>query len=337
MSMIVKKNGLLVFLFLFFTAVFATYISEYSNDHQAYLDLFYYNVNDYSFKRIEPGFRWIILLFNQLDVGFFSFWFILSFCALFIKYKLLISYNTRLIVLSIVLICYSISLLALHEGTQIRVALAIGLGFLGIKSKDKTFSLILLISAVMFHFSASFFFLVYFSRGLINPNKIYYMVLMLVFSFFIPLFMFNYSVLLDQINPLFKLYYDNSEEVSVNSFSFTAIFAIIFLAFNFLIGRYVRKVNLTYYNALSFAYMLSVFLLISLSFSPVISVRLYELFSFSPFLIVTYLYSSEFESETINLRNRLFCFYRFSLLCSLFFISAHRFVAYYFVNPIINF
>ncbi|WP_116186101.1 EpsG family protein [Pectobacterium aquaticum] len=337
MNFTIKKNNFLMFFFLFLTAAFATYISQYSNDHQAYLDLFYYNVKDYSFKRIEPGFGMFILLFNQLGIGFFSFWYLFALCALFIKYNLLIVYNTKLIILTTVLICYSISLLALHEGTQIRAALAIALGFWGVKSKNKTFSFLLLISSVMFHFSAILFFLIYFSRGVVNPNKLHYIVLMIVFSFFVPFFMSNYSSFFDKINPLFKLYYDNSEEASVNSFSFTTIFAIIFLFFNFIIGTYIKKIELTYYNSLSFSYVLSVFLLISLSFSPVLSVRLYELFSFSPFLIVTYLYSSEFESKIINIKSRTFLFYRFSLLCSLVFISAHRFIAYYFVNPIINF
>ncbi|WP_213077755.1 hypothetical protein, partial [Escherichia coli] len=79
----------------------------------------------------------------------------------------------------------------------------------------------------------------------------------------------------------------------------------------------------------------SVILLSALSFSPVISIRLYELFSLSPFVIIAILYAKSFK--IIFHSDLRLAFFRRTLFSVLWLISVHRFIAYYYVNPIIKF
>ncbi|EOF6276135.1 EpsG family protein [Salmonella enterica] len=340
----VKIKNFFYFIMVVSATIFAVKIMPYSNDHQAYIDLFKYTFQDSSYERMEIGFKSIIDFFKFLGLNFDILWFLLAFISLLLKCYVLKSYGSDNLVLFLLYFLYSISLLALHETTQIRAAVAIALGMAGFRSMNKIFGICLILLSVLFHYSAILFIILYVLNFIVKPYKFTWLILVVAMAIIMPLLLKQYSDLLININPLFSLYLENSDNTEVNKFSFTLIFATIFFMVNFFIGRKFNYYNnnnnnnnfiFKQYNLFSFLYLSSVVLLSVLSFSPVISIRLYELFSLSPFVIIACLYSKRVK-HIFHSNLNLF-FLRRVLFLILWVISLHRFIAYYFVNPIIKF
>lgn len=336
----VKTNNFLYFIMVISATIFAVKIVPYSNDYQAYIDLFKYTIQDPSYERMEIGFKNLIGFSKFLDLNFDVLWFLVAFISLSLKCYVLKSYDSDILVLFLLYFLYAISLLALHETTQIRAAIAIALGIAGFRCTNKFVGICFILSSVLFHYSAILFIILYTLSFIVKPYKFTWLIVVVTMAILIPLLLEQYSDPLISINPLFSLYLENSDNAKVNKFSFTLILATIFFVINFFIGRkinYYSNNNLIFkqYNLFSFLYLSSVVLLSALSFSPVISIRLYELFSLSPFIIIACLYSKSMKYvfySNINLR-----LLRRVLLLTLWLISVHRFIAYYFVNPIIKF
>ncbi|EIN8655919.1 EpsG family protein [Citrobacter freundii] len=339
--MSVKTRNLLCFMMVVSAAFFAVTIMPYSNDHQAYIDLFKYTIQDTSYERMEIGFKSIVSFFKFFGFNFELFWFLIAFISLLLKLYLLKSYDSNIFILFLLYLLYCISLLALHETTQIRAAVAIAFGMLGFRCRNKILGISLFFISVLFHYSAIIFIILYALNKIVKPYKFTWLIVVIAIATIMPIILKQLSGLLISINPLFSLYLENSDNAKVNQFSFTSVLAIVFFVVNFFVGRRINYYNdgknfiFKQYNMFSFLYLSSVILLTALSFSPVISIRLYELLSLSPFVIIACLYSKCIKC-IFDLDFRL-QWLRRSLFLVLWLISMHRFVAYYFVNPIITF
>ncbi|HCA0325958.1 TPA: EpsG family protein, partial [Citrobacter freundii] len=80
--MSVKTRNLLCFMMVVSAAFFAVTIMPYSNDHQAYIDLFKYTIQDTSYERMEIGFKSIVSFFKFFGFNFELFWFLIAFISL---------------------------------------------------------------------------------------------------------------------------------------------------------------------------------------------------------------------------------------------------------------
>ncbi|HEP0726357.1 TPA: EpsG family protein [Escherichia coli] len=337
----IRTRNLLFFIMVLCATIFAMKIMPYSNDHQAYLDLYKFTIYDSSYERMEVGFKSFMVLFKPIDFSFEFLWLLIAFTSVLLKFYVLKSFDSKISVLFWLYFLYCISLLALHEGTQIRAAIAIAIGMVGYRCKNKRLGVCLLLFSAMFHYSAILFIVLYMLNIVAKPYKFTWLLVVISISTIMPLFLQQYSNILESINPLFTLYLQNSDDTQINKFSFTSIFAIAFFIINFFLGRRLNCYNTNndfifkQYNLFSFLYLSSIILLSALSFSPVISIRLYELFSLSPFVIIAILYAKSFKI-IFHSDSRL-AFFRRTLFSVLWLISVHRFIAYYYVNPIIKF
>ncbi|WP_420703919.1 EpsG family protein [Escherichia albertii] len=337
----IRTSNLLYFIMVLGATILAIKIMPYSNDHQAYLDLYKFTIHDSSYERMEVGFKFFLVFFKSIDFSFEFLWFLIAFISLLLKFHVLKSYYSEISILLWLYFLYCISLLALHEGTQIRAAIAIAIGMVGFRCKNKRLGICLLLFSVIFHYSVILFIVLYILNVVAKPYKFTWLIVVVAISTIMPLLLQQYSNVLESINPLFTLYLQNSDNTEINKFSFTLIFAIIFFIVNFFLGRRLNYYNTNndfifkQYNLFSFLYLSSFILLSALSFSPVISIRLYELLSLTPFIIIALLYTKEFQN-IFRSDLRLFYFRR-TLFSVLWLISVHRFIAYYYINPIINF
>lgn len=327
---------------LFFALIvsgIATHYTVYSNDHYEYMFI-YNHASDASVGRIEPLFLLMSQKFNSIGLSFGFFWFVISFISLFVKFNLLLRTGCNYFVLVLLFILYCMSLAILHEMTQIRAAIAISFGFLAVYiyvlRGGGIFSVVFMLIAVMFHYSAILFFITYFVGDLNNSSPLRKMV-----SYFCILFVpyaFGSAVsYLGALNPLLSYYYENSEEVvNAGLFSMTNILASIFSICCLLAQVFFLLDRLT--KTFIFFCYFGLACLIGLSFSPVLSVRIYELFSFSGFIVVALFYSRNssygFDAVVLSFQMRAV---RFLLLLSIITISLHRFIAFIYVNPILNF
>ncbi|MEG5433678.1 EpsG family protein [Enterobacter asburiae] len=341
--MSIKTSDFIYIIMVVIATIFAVKIMPYSNDYGAYTDLFKYTFNDPSFYRMEIGFRTSVTFFKLLNDSLSCYWFCFVVISLALKFYVLKSFNSDYKILFVLYILYSISLLALHEGTQIRAAMAIALGFCGFRSRSIWISLLCFIIAIAFHYSSAIFVPLYFVGNIIRTYKIFWLAIVTGIATVFPFLLEKFSALLASVNPLFNLYLENSDMTEVNKYSVTLIIAFIFFLVNFFVGiklsRYNTEINNTFkkYNLFSFLFISSVILLSALSFSPVLSIRLYELLSLSPFAVIACLYSREVNNMILLYRDRKLAILRILLLLTLMIMSLHRFIAYYFVNPIINF
>jgi len=138
---------------------------------------------------------------------------------------------------------------------------------------------------------------------------------------------------LGKLNPLFQLYYENSNEVDTSKVSLTLIFAVLFSIVNLLtVFRENINKELNLHTGL---FSLGTIILLTLSFSPVLSVRLYEFFSFSSFIVIAMLFSKK-NDYYLSTHGLKYTFFRSLALLMIIVISIHRFIAYFYVNPIMH-
>lgn len=317
----------------------ATHYTFYSNDNYEYMFIFNH-AYDASVERIEPLFLFLAQKFNSVELGFGFFWFVISFISLFIKFNLLARTGCNNFVLILLILLYCMSLVILHEITQIRVAIAISFGFLGVYTYvsrgGNFFSVVFILIAAMFHYSAMLFFVVYFIGDLNNSSSLR-KIISYFFILFVPYAFGSLVSYLGALNPLLSYYYENSEEVvNAGLFSMTNILAAIFSICCLLAQLFFLLDRLT--KTFIFFCYFGLTCLIGLSFSPVLSIRIYELFSFSGFIVVALFYSKYsfygFDGVALSIQMRAV---RVLLLLSIISISLHRFIAYVYVNPILNF
>lgn len=341
--MLIKKSDFIYIIMVAIATIFAVKIMPYSNDYEAYKDLFKYTFNDPSFDRMEIGFRSSVTLFKSLNDCLSYYWFCFAIICLALKFYVLKSFNSDYRILFGLYVLYSISLLALHEGTQIRAAIAIAFGFCGFRSRSIVVSLLFLIVAISFHYSSAIFIPLYIIGNIIKTYKIFWLAIVTSTATVFPVLLEKFSGVLISVNPLFNLYLENSDMTKVNKYSFTLIIAFVFFLVNFFIGktlcRYRNEINNIFqkYNLFSFLFISSLIFLSALSFSPVLSIRLYELLSLSPFAVIACLYSKQVNNIILLYSDTRLAILRKLLLITLVIMSSHRFIAYYFVNPIINF
>lgn len=317
----------------------ASCVTLYSNDYGNYIDIFEYSYHsDYS--RIEPFFLLLSRLFFSLGFSFEAFWFFISFVSFFIKFLLIERTKCSVLLLIFLSVLYAFSLGILHEVTQIRASLAIAFGSLFIyffNGKGKlAVSLIFLFSAAMFHYSAVLFaFCLFFGRGFkrLSPRGCFFVAMLFLL---LPMLADVTVDFISGINPLFKYYLENSEKVETGGlFSMTTMLAVVYLLFMVLFLFLFPSHQ--YIRACIGSYIVGVIFLVAFTFSPVISVRVYELFSFVGFLVLALLYSKHVNIlVAIERKKFLFKCMRLFVLIMLTLISAHRFIAFIYVNPILQ-
>ncbi|MGS8561350.1 hypothetical protein, partial [Salmonella enterica] len=93
----------------------------------------------------------------------------------------------------------------------------------GFRCTNKFFGICLILSSVLFHYSAILFIILYTLSFIVKPYKFTWLIVVVTMAILIPLLLEQYSDPLISINPLFSLYLENSDNAKVNKFSFTLI------------------------------------------------------------------------------------------------------------------
>lgn len=333
----IKKNTIIIIVITFFLSLAASYLSSFSNDYKIYSDIYKNTIDQNTLNKIEPLYLLINNLFYSLGFDFSIFIFFISFISLFIKISILNKLTSSSFIFYLLILMYVLSLFIIHEITQFRVSLAIAFGFLccyKLTNYKKKESILFLIIAILFHYSAILFSLIYIIKNGYRKLKRIDVLIMVSLFFLIPLIIKMTITILIHLNPLFLEYYSNSNQTnSKGLLSITTLLATTFTIINlFLLRSFYSSLH---YRLFSFLNIVGLLFLIGLSFSPVLSIRIYELFSFSSFIIISLLYNKVFSLSGNN-RYSFYCI-RTLLLLLLILISLHRFIAFFIVNPILTF
>ena len=276
------------------------------NDYQSYVN-FYNNISS-SFvneSRFEPGFFFISYVTKEiLGLPIFYLLFLVSFLSLYIKFKI-IRINNHWLFFAFL---YLISMALYHEFTQIRAAIALAFSFLALanKSEGKTLKAsVLLVMAVLFHYSMLFIFVVFLlpeswlRKDLLANKKI-----LLHSCIVVAIAYFSMNFFVSHI-PILQLYYERADTESFNFISVRVLVLIPVLLFGL--------ISYSEFNSFEKrCYLLSLIGMLVIpvtSFIPTLASRLFEM------SIVSYF----FWIPAVR-RYRLFAYSLFSFLCLYLFI-----------------
>lgn len=154
---IYKSNfmTLLVFPIVFlFSYLFSLQGPNFSKDYQGY----YYYYLDVP-ERVEPFFKLILFLLNDLNLGLSWLFFIFLFLSIILKIKVIFNLyyfkKIPLVNLTLFFMFYSVVFFALWDLTQIRLGLCISFFLLGYFSENKYIKLISYTLSLLNHYSIS--------------------------------------------------------------------------------------------------------------------------------------------------------------------------------------
>lgn len=222
------KAALIVFVWLFLSFAASYQLFGVGRDFPGYLDS-YSQLGQHSFwtdSRFEPGYVFFAWVFKfYLKASFSHFYLVLVSFALGIKLYLIWRYTSSPVLAMLV---YVMLFYPLHEYTQIRVAVALGLAYLalhkGLQGKISN-AIVLFFLALTFHFSVAVLLvgacLVFFFR-----QNIYYFVYGSVLVFMLLAFfgLQFFTIFISELNPLTLAYLENTQSaITPNLFSLSMI------------------------------------------------------------------------------------------------------------------
>lgn len=172
--------------YILFFGIVALFLSLFSAfrifgtgvDYVGYLGIFYGN------KSTEPMFRLLKIINNFVNEGTVTLVFIYFFCAfigLYLKGVFYAQYSNNFF---ISILFYIFTIYFLHEYTQIRAAIGLGICYLSVKEINKrefTKFAIKILFAMCFHYSSVIMFAVYFYCNFFKKPKRYFQILWITF------------------------------------------------------------------------------------------------------------------------------------------------------------
>ncbi len=289
-----SKKYFLDFLIFFFVVapIFALFSGfrffGASADYNGYIAIFYGD------ESTEPAFRLLKVINNFVNAGTVTLafvYFVCSFTGLYLKGTFYKRYSNNFI-FSILL--YLPTIYFLHEYTQIRAAIGLGICFLSVdeinKRQFKKFAVRILI-AMCFHYSSVIMFLVYFYCNLFKKPKRYLQILWISFFACILLskFLHGESILTVLGSTFYKelFFIRKMGPLSMEGFSVFNVGYLLIMILNTVYyyvykGFKTRNVDFTIFQLSSLSSIMF-YLLFNLGFS-VVAFRLSEFFI--PFLFI---------------------------------------------------
>lgn len=290
---IFKKENTLLNLVIFASLILiASSRHSYSTkDTTNYIYAFNSISNFSTFIRFEPTFVLITLVTKFMGFSWNFLFFVYASIAIFIKF-ISIKKISNFYYVSILL--YISNFYILHELTQIRVGIATAILLSSIKplyDRKAINFLILITIAVLFHYSAFVFYILWF----LNPFKLnkYSLILILLFSYILVLNNITLTFLFKEVRiPQFvKLvdFYSNknlSRQTNVvnifNAFFIIRFIVCIYLIFNY---EYLSKIN-KYFILLIKIYVIGLTSFLLFSDFTIVSFRISELFLIVEIILV---------------------------------------------------
>lgn len=269
-------NNVLVFVVVIICSMlFAFRVFGLDNDYQNYL-YFWDHLGDgftQTDSRFEIGFVLLASLFkNIFHSNYIFFIFFISFISLLLKFQLFRKNKD----FYFIALMYLMSMALLHEMTQIRAALAIGIAFYAIyfRANDKFISaLILFFVSCLCHYSMIFLLIIFFlpenwiNKGYFSDKRL------IIFGLLVSFALSTFVGVLAQIIPMLRLYAERADIESFNFFSVRVIGVVPVLIFGFLSYKEFSSFEKRCY-ILSF---LGLILTPATAIIPTLASRLYEL------------------------------------------------------------
>lgn len=271
----ILNNLLVFFIVLILSVLISVRIFGLDNDYQNYL-YFWDNMGSGftdSESRFEIGFILIAELFKYtFHSSFTVFLFFVAFAALFMKFQLFRKNKD----FYFIALMYVLSMALLHEMTQIRAALAIGIAFMAIylrAEKQYAPALVLFLLSCLCHYSMFFLSIVFFipeksiNKGYLSDKRL------IIFGLLVSFILSTFVGILAQIIPMLRLYAERADIESFNFFSVRVMGVLPVLVFGFLSYRHFNSFEKRCY-ILSF---IGLILTPSTAIIPTLASRLYEL------------------------------------------------------------
>lgn len=288
-----KKDNTIINLLIFASLILiASLRLPYStNDTSNYISAFK-SVSKFStFIRFEPTFVFITIFSKFLNLSWRFLFFVYAFTAISIK-LIAIKKISNFYYISILL--YISNFYILHELTQIRVGIASAILLLSIKplhDRKAIIFLTLTTIAVLFHYSAFVFYILWF----LNPYKInkYFLISILLSIYILVLNDITLTFLIKEIRiPQFVTlvdFYSNknlSKQTNVvnifNAFFLIRLFICLFLIYS---SEYLSKIN-KYFILLIKIYVIGLSSFLLFSDFTIVSFRISELFQIVEIILI---------------------------------------------------
>lgn len=278
--------------------VFCALRGDIDPDHHSYLNIYGYITQGQTYL-IEPAFyffTWLsYYLINSPALIFIGF----AFISLTVKHELLRKYSLYPL---LSLLIYYCNYYILHDMTQIRIGVAIGIAFAAIvcwfSNRRYTYYLLIFIS-FLFHYSALMFLIVPFlPKGRVKNKELLIYIFVLVFAYVLYAMKFGLASVFSYIPIGFvqEKFLAYSEETRsgalqpVNVFSMMQMLklAVIALIFLFANRRYSHS---PFHNTMFRFYIFSSLFWVMFFDIPAFSIRISELFGFSEVFLLPCLMS----------------------------------------------
>ena len=270
------KNTLLIFCFMLMFII-AGFRYQVGYDFNSY-ERIYNNITLSNFRgnNLEIGFSLFVCLLKKIGLGFPVMIMLIAMASIFIKYKVIREYSVYPF---ISLLVYFSANFIIQDFGQIRQGLAIAFTLYSIKYiKDKKLFkyLIVMMMAIMFHYSAVLFLPMYWLAR-INVNKKVIATALIVSGVF---FVCSKSGVIDYvvlkvinqpyISYKYVAYMSSAGGIGIFKLTFLSRL-VIFTLFYVLRGKI--KENCECYNILSMAYLISIFMYVAFNFNGALATR----------------------------------------------------------------
>ena len=287
----VRRPSIILFVFIALCIFVGLKFPGISKDDSSYLVSFElingfleYFIDYDSFSFHEPGFHFLVALFK---IFFFKNYFLYFFCfailALLIKFKIFLKYGESFF---LPLAIYFSLILPMHEMTQIRIAIGGGIvlyAWFCYSEGKKKLSLILIFSAILFHYSSLLGLLVFLFNNR-RPKLMFY--LAILFMFFLGIvFKFDSKVFVIGLNikgisekiAAYKL----AEDAGLIFYNKSNIYNIVFIskvALFVVLSYFGRNLpDQSWFHLFMKLFGLSLGVYVLLSADPTISIRISDL------------------------------------------------------------
>lgn len=292
-----KNFNKFIFSFIIFALMFLCGLRGLiDRDHQNYINIYGYILQGTNYL-VEPTFYLFTYISDWLTNGYELLFILYAFAALSVKFYIFRKYSILPVVS---LLIYFSNYYFLHEMTQIRVGVSIGLAIIAVDCwirNSKRTSGIIFLASFLFHYSSLIFLIVPFlSTNRIKNKELLSYSIIIVLSYTLYFFNFGlakffYYIPIGFVQEKFIAYNQKSElgvVAAVNVFSVMQIIKIgIVLLLHFFLPS--RLKSEAFFNVMFRFYIYSTICWVLFFDIPAFAIRLAELFGFAEIFILPYL------------------------------------------------
>lgn len=289
----------------------------HSPDYQNYFTFYTETIKNNSANevRFEPGYYYLVYIFNQLNVSFEVFVGITATIMILVKSFVAYKINKKNIIFFLIL--YLLISFITFDIIQLRVAFGMAFVILSIYTLKKSiyFSLLLILIGCCFHYSLFLFFpIIIMAKFLFNREK--KVIFIFLYAFYVVIFFSINIISFFKLNPLIDSYLNDKVNYA-NIFAPYNLFIFIMFVLYFSLYNHFSKIGKCFYISATLIYLFA----LNFSFAPVIYFRYIDI------SLVLLLFCS------ISINNKKFNNY--SILLMILF-GLYKFLTSVYLHPILN-